>query len=161
MSRSCECPDPAMEICIDSAESGDIPRLATAFRTWPKPAILFDHYCTEHGAGRIDLLVARDAREIIGYCLVEWESGYPFFRATGIPEIADLSVLPVHRSRGAGRLLLVEAERRIAERSPIAGLRVGLYADYGTAQQMYARHGYVPDGRGVTVDGHPVPPGRR
>lgn len=24
---------------------------------------------------------------------------------------------------------------------------------------MYARHGYVPDGRGVILDGKPVPPG--
>ena len=34
---------------------------------------------------------------------------------------------------------------------------LGLYADYGTAQRMYVRRGYVPDGAGVVLDGVPVP----
>lgn len=28
--------------------------------------------------------------------------------------------------------------------------------DYGAAQRLYAFRGYVPDGRGLTRDGHPV-----
>jgi hypothetical protein len=31
--------------------------------------------------------------------------------------------------------------------------RVGLYAEYGRAQQLYAWCGYVPDGAGVAVGG--------
>ncbi len=105
------------------------------------------------------MLVARDDGASLGYCLIDWESTYPLFRDAGVPEIVDLNVLPAHRGRGAGRLLLNEAERRIATRSAIAGLRVGLYADYGIAQQMYVRHGFLPDGRGITVNGESVPPG--
>jgi hypothetical protein len=37
----------------------------------------------------------------------------------------------------------------VAERSDVVGLGVGLYPDYGTAQRMYVRRGYLPDGRGV------------
>ena len=53
-----------------------------------------------------------------------------------------------------------EAERRIAVRSPAVGIGVGLYTDYGTAQRMYARRGYIPDGRGVCYDTQPVRPGQ-
>ncbi|GGO01215.1 hypothetical protein GCM10010969_23270 [Saccharibacillus kuerlensis] len=35
------------------------------------------------------------------------------------------------------------------ERSSVVGIGVGLFADYGAAQVLYARRGYIPDGKGV------------
>ncbi len=60
---------------------------------------------------------------------------------------------------GAGSALLDAAEATIATRSPIAGIGVGLYAAYGAAQRLYARRGYVPDGRGIMSGGVAVPAG--
>ena len=48
------------------------------------------------------------------------------------------------------------AETRISKCSDYAGIGVGLYADYGAAQQMYVSRGYVPDGLGVTYEWKPV-----
>jgi GNAT superfamily N-acetyltransferase len=62
----------------------------------------------------------------------------------------DFNVLPHHRRRGIGSRLMDAAERRIAERAPIAGIGVGMDRDYGAAQQLYVKRGYVPDGRGLT-----------
>jgi hypothetical protein len=45
-----------------------------------------------------------------------------------------------------------EAERIAGERSPEVGIGVGMTADYGSAQRMYAKRGYIPDGRGLTSD---------
>jgi hypothetical protein len=39
------------------------------------------------------------------------------------------------------------------------GLGVGLYTDYGAAQRLYVRRGYVPDGRGLSSNNRPVKPG--
>jgi hypothetical protein len=39
------------------------------------------------------------------------------------------------------------------------GLGVGLYSDYGAAQRIYVRRGYLPDGRGMMYDNLPVEPG--
>jgi hypothetical protein len=39
------------------------------------------------------------------------------------------------------------------------GIGVGLYVDYGPAQQLYVKLGYVPDGSGVTHGNKTVPPG--
>lgn len=151
--------DGAAPVAVARAEKADFTALADAFATWPKPAALFEAYRVAQSAGRIEVLAARVDDGVAGYCLVEWESSYPFFRAERIPEVADLNVLPARRGRGAGGLLLARAEELISTRSATAGLRVGLYADYGVAQRMYVRHGYLPDGRGVTVDGRIVAPG--
>lgn len=47
-----------------------------------------------------------------------------------------------------------EAEKRIATRSPLAGIGVCLDPDFGPAQVLYAKRGYVPDGRGVYYHDH-------
>ncbi len=69
------------------------------------------------------------------------------------------TVLPSSRGRGVGSALLAAAEHSAAQRSDTVGLGVGLYADYGQAQRLYVRRGYVPDGRGIVRGGRPVPPG--
>jgi hypothetical protein len=42
-----------------------------------------------------------------------------------------------------------KAEATVAERFLVVGIGVGLFADYGSAQRMYAKRGYIPDGRGL------------
>ncbi len=51
------------------------------------------------------------------------------------------------------------ATRPATSRSAVAGIGVGLYAAYGAAQRLYARRGYVPDGRGVVYRNVAVEPG--
>ena len=50
-----------------------------------------------------------------------------------------LADLPAHPSRG-----------------PVAGIGVGMTADYGAAQRLYIKRGYVPDGRGLVAGEHHV-----
>jgi len=40
-------------------------------------------------------------------------------------------------------------EQLIATRAVKAGITVGLFDDYGPAQRLYAKRGYLPDGRGA------------
>ena len=48
-----------------------------------------------------------------------------------------------------------------AKRASNVGIGVGMGADYGAAQRLYVRLGYVPDGRGVTYAALPVKRGDR
>ena len=89
-----------------------------------------------------------------GYVTVVWKPDYPPFRTAGVPEIQDLNVVSDFRRRGIATSLLDEAEARIAQRSPVAGIGVGLHPGYNAAQRLYVLHGYVPDGRGVAHAGH-------
>ena len=96
------------------------------------------------------VLIAEKDGDFAGYLTIVWTSPYPPFRERSIPEITDLNVLIKFRERGVATRLLDEAELMIGERSDIAGIRVGLTADYGAAQRLYVQRGYVPDGFGLS-----------
>ena len=51
------------------------------------------------------------------------------------------------------------AEKKALETHDTVGLGVGLYADYGQALKLYIKHGYQPNGHGVTYHYKPVAPG--
>jgi GNAT superfamily N-acetyltransferase len=138
----------------------DDPEVVSAAFTaigWDKPVSQYEKYLAEQRAGLRDVLVATVDEEYAGYVTVRWESPYEPFN--GIPEIQDFNVLPKFRRRGIGTALMDAAEALVAERSDVVAIGVGLYADYGTAQRMYVRRGYIPDGRGLIYDGKQVPPG--
>ena len=138
--------------------AGDIPTIAAAFAAlgWNKPPAQYEGYLAEQRRGEREVLVARQRDLFVGYVTVVWDSSYTPFRDEGIPEIVDFNVLPHFRRQGIGSLLLDEAERRIVARSQVAGIGVGLDADYGSAQRLYVKRGYVPDGRGIVAHGHRV-----
>ncbi len=69
-------------------------------------------------------------------------------------------MLPQFRRQGIGSRLMDECEQTVARRCEVVGIGVGLYADYGAAQRMYARRGYRLDGRGLMSHDQPVPPGQ-
>jgi ribosomal protein S18 acetylase RimI-like enzyme len=131
----------------------DIAEIVAAFAGFGwggKDRAQYEGYLREQEHGVRDVLVARSGKAFAGYVTVKWRPEYPPFRAAGVPEIQDLNVLPSYRRRRIGTRLMDEAERLIATGSPVAGIGVGLHADYGAAQRLYALRGYVPDARGVT-----------
>ena len=65
------------------------------------------------------------------------------------PEIVDFGVLEKYRRRGIGNKLMDIAEKIAFEYSNIVYLGVGLHHGYGSAQRMYVKRGYIPDGTGV------------
>ena len=140
----------------------DVAPLVVAFAElgWPgKDAALFEGYLTAQARDEIRCLVAVSGDHVAGYVCVEWRSSYAPFAVAGIPEIVDLNVLPRFRRQGLGTALMDAAEADVGSRSAVAGLGVGLYADYGDAWRVYIARGYVPDGRGVMYEGRAVVPG--
>jgi GNAT superfamily N-acetyltransferase len=138
----------------------DDPEVISAALTalgWDKPVSQYEKYVAQQRAGERSVLVATIHDEYAGYVTVRWESPYEPFN--GIPEIQDFNVLPKFRRRGIGTALMDAAEAMVAERSDVVAIGVGLYTDYGTAQRMYVRRGYVPDGAGLLYNLKPVPPG--
>lgn len=145
-------------LTIRLLETGDAHGIAAAFTAvgWNKPASQYERYLAEQERGERVILVAFVDGAFVGYLTVVWASGYAPFREAGIPEIVDFNVLPQYRRRGVGSQLMDAAERRIGERSAEAGIGVGLDLDYGAAQRLYVKRGYVPDGRGISWDNRPV-----
>lgn len=149
-------------LTIRLLERHDVEPIAAAFAAigWDKPASQYEQYLAEQQAHERVVLVALIDDDFAGYVTIVWHSHYPPFAAANIPEVVDFNVLPHYRRRGIGSRLMDEAERRIGMRSPVAGIGVGLYPDYGAAQRMYVLRGYIPDGRGVAYDGQQVRPGQ-
>jgi GNAT superfamily N-acetyltransferase len=143
---------------IRALQPRDPPVIAAAFAElgWPKPVEQYERYLEEQTAGTRDILVAWVDSQYAGYVTIRWESPYQPFN--GIPEIQDFNVLPNLRRQGIGTALMDAAEALVATRSPTVGIGVGLYPDYGNAQRLYVRRGYLPDGRGLIYDGRQVAP---
>lgn len=143
---------------IRRLENRDVPEIVEAFRRlgWNKPSEQYERYLKEQELQFRDVYVAFVEGTYTGYLTICWRSSYEPFRADGIPEIVDFNVLPAFRRRAIGSRLMDHAENEIAKRSPVAGIGVGMTADYGAAQKLYVLRGYIPDGRGLQYKGQPV-----
>lgn len=137
---------------IDEHDSAVISQ-AFADQGWHKPVSQYQRYVRESRDGTRAVLIAERDGQFAGYLTIEWTSHYPPFQAEQIPEIVDFNVLQRFQRQGIGSALLDRAEQLIATRSAIAGIGVGLFADYGAAQRLYVKRGYVPDGRGIAQNG--------
>lgn len=143
---------------IRSLESKDVPVITNAFEMlgWNKLASQYERYLAEQGAKVRNVYVAWVNGEFAGYVTICWKSTYKPFRERNIPEIVDLNVLPKFRRLWIGSQLMDQAEQAIANVSSVAGIGVGMTADYGAAQHMYVVRGYVPNGLGLHARDHHV-----
>jgi len=118
-----------------------------------KEAGYFERCIEEQEAGRRELLIVGDRGGDIGYGMLNREPQYALYKRLGMPEIQDLNVIPEARRQGTGTALiqaLEEVARGLGYKQ--VGISVGLHADYGAAQRLYVKLGYIPDGLGVTYD---------
>lgn len=150
-------------LAIRWLEASDIIPIAQAFRAigWNKPEAQYERYLSEQIQERRVVFVATLSEHFTGYLTINWQPDYPPFRALGIPEIQDFNVLPTFRRRGIGTALMDAAEKAVALRSAVVGIGVGLTADYGAAQRLYVRRGYIPDGKGIIYGPHFVQHGEQ
>jgi GNAT superfamily N-acetyltransferase len=150
-----------MGIELRSFVPNDIELIVSSFvaADWPKPRSTFAQYLEEQNAGHRKVWLAYYDEKFAGYVTITWQSRYKPFRQNDIPEIMDLNVLPDFRYKGIGTALLQADETEAYARHAVVGLGVGLYPDYGDAQRLYVKRGYVPDGLGVTYNYERVQPG--
>jgi GNAT superfamily N-acetyltransferase len=94
-------------------------------------------------------VLAYAGAEPVGTVTIRWNPHYPPFREASVPFIQNIEIRYDLRGQGYGSRVLAAVEGLISERSPKAGICVALHDDYGPAQRLYARRGYIPDGRGA------------
>ena len=119
---------------------------------WNKPVEQYEAYLELQESGSRDIIIAEYEGEFAGYLTIQWQSGHPTFADKSIPEVVDFNVLRKFQRQGLGTILMDEAERRIKMVSHSAGIGVGVTEDYGAAQILYAKRGYIPDGTGLTAN---------
>lgn len=139
-------------VVITKLELEGIQTISAAFEKigWSKPLSLFKEYYDEQETNHRNVWVAWKNGTFAGYVTLKWDSDYPNFAEQNIPEIKDLNVLPEFRRHGIGSSLLNLAEAEAQKKRSYVGLGVGLFSDYGNAQRLYVKRGYIPDGHGIT-----------
>ena len=113
---------------------------------WNSTEDKFHRRREDQQAGRCITLTAEYRGCPAGYLSVYWDSPWGPFGNAGYPEIVDLAVLEKYRNRGVGNRLMDEAEALAAQKGNFVYLGVGLHSGYGSAQRMYIKRGYLPDG---------------
>ena len=138
-------------IAVRKALIADIPALE-AIKPVHEPGY-FERCFAEQDEGKREILIAAlDGRDV-GYGFLNWRPQYALYKKLGIPEIQDLNVLPEARCNGVASAIINACEDRAREQGDeMIGISVGLHKDYGPAQRLYVKRGYVPDGYGVTYD---------
>ncbi len=109
-----------------------------------------------HDDGSSDSFFADVDGAFAGFVTLRWESHNEQFRKNGTPFIHHLQVFPQFQGLGLASMLMDSAETLIATRSQFAGICVGIFDAYGPAQRLYAKRGYIPDGRGVCHNHRPI-----
>ncbi len=147
-------------LCVRSMIEKDIDDFYNAFvmQGWGKFVYRsrLEGYFKQQSEEKRMVFVAEKNGEVCGYVtlLLKVKKG-PFFHKD-VPEIADFNVLIKYRNQGIGNKLLDIAESVCKEKSDYVSLAVGLYEDYGPAQRLYVKRGYIPDGSGLWYNGRPL-----
>jgi ribosomal protein S18 acetylase RimI-like enzyme len=147
------------KIKLFSLQEEDLDEIVAAFKEigWNKPRNIYETYLLEQSKGTRSILIVKQDGKFCGYVTIKWESSYPAFRRQGIPEISDLNVLPIYRKQGLGSQLIAACEKIVKEHGYVhVGLGVGMTQDYGNAQRLYVKLGYIPDGQGLYYKYNPV-----
>ena len=116
---------------------------------WDSTADKFEMRLKDAAEGKSISLVAEYNGVPAGYINVYPNSEWGAFANKGYPEIVDFGVLEKFRKMGIGSILMDAAEKIASEYSDTVYLGVGLHSGYGSAQRMYVKRGYIPDGSGV------------
>ncbi len=125
---------------------------------WHQSIEKYENRLKDRDAGKCVSLVAEYRGDVAGYINVYPNATGGAFRNKGLPEIVDFGVLVKYRRRGIGAKLMDTAETVAARYADTVYLGVGVHSGYGSAQRMYVKRGYIPDGSGVWYGDHVCEP---
>ena len=108
--------------------------------------------------GKCVALVAEYKGKVAGYFNIYPDTKSGKFAGKGYPELIDLGVFKKYRRHGIGNALMQVAEDISRRYSDTVCIGVGLHKDYGAAQRMYVKRGFVPDGTGLWWQGKNLAP---
>lgn len=139
------------QLTIRNMEPGDAQEITDAEieQGWDASIEKYQKRLEDQRVGKAVSLVAEYDGRPVGYINVYPDSASGAFAGKGYPEIVDFGVLEKYRRLGIGNVLMDVAEEIAATYADVVCIGVGLHSGYGSAQRMYVKRGYIPDGSGV------------
>ena len=140
-----------IHISIRPMRESDIDKILNNFaeQNWYKPRDVLEKYFIRQNNKELYVFIADCNNDVAGYTVLYLSAENGAFKGKNIPEISDFIVFAKYQRRGIGNKILDEAEKKAAELSDRVCLGVGLHYGYGSAQRIYAKRGFIPDGSGV------------
>lgn len=120
---------------------------------WHPDIETYNNYYKEQEEGQRKVFIAEYEGNVVGLCTLVLNPTEGPWAGMGYPEIVDLGVFFHIHNKGIGTKLLDVAEQEAARLADTVYLAVGVHSGYGTAQRMYVKRGYLPDGSGVWYQG--------
>lgn len=147
-------------IRIRDFEETDIPMIAEEelAQGWSSTVEKHEDRLKDRREGKCISLAAEYQGKPAGYISIYPNSIWGPFGNRGYAELIDFAVLEKYRRLGIGEKLMDAAEEIAAKYADTVYLAVGLHSGYGSAQRMYVKRGYVPDGSGVWYGSKALPP---
>ena len=138
----------------------DIQALSEGFAAqgWQPRQEVWRRYLEEEAAGKRATFVAEIDGRAVGYVNLVYAPEHGPFVGSGLPEISDFNDIAPYRRQGVGKALMDAAEEAAARDYEAVTIGVGLHSGYGSAQRMYVKRGYIPDGAGVWYRGEALAP---
>jgi GNAT superfamily N-acetyltransferase len=146
------------QLQIRAMESHDVTTIFETFKAHRinKPVEYLQQCWEENVSGVRVTLLAFYENKFAGSLNLLATSHYPSFVQLGIPEINDFNVIPTLRQHKIGTALMDAIEIVAFEKYEAVGIGVGMTPSYGPAQRLYAKRGYIPDGKGLIDVDKPV-----
>ncbi|HEY2810975.1 MAG TPA: GNAT family N-acetyltransferase [Rhabdochlamydiaceae bacterium] len=145
---------------IRSMKDNDIAKIVSHYSfPWSTPEKtqqMWETYYHEQQKGIRTVAVIEKDHEILGYGSLLRKSQCCYLATANIPEINAIWIDEDYRKQGLGTALIKWIENLAIQGGySRIGIGVGLYRDYGPAQQLYFQLGYIPEGSGITYKGQP------
>lgn len=115
---------------------------------WGAREEVLKKYFREQESNQRYVLVSEYQNKVAGYLTIVTHASEGPFKEK-YPEIVDFNVFESYQQKGIGSYLLTKAEELIKEFLEVITLGVGLHQGYGSAQRLYIKNGFIPDGSGV------------
>ena len=116
---------------------------------WHSDGKVYKRYLREQESKSRYVFIAEYDGRIAGYATLRSQATSGPFADKGIPELVDFNVFTGYRRKGIGSKILDCAEKMASAWSETISFGVGLHSGYGSAQRLYVKRGYIPDGSGV------------
>lgn len=147
-------------LIIRDLTTDDIPEIVAGERAqgWNATPDKYEMRLRDQAAGKCVALVAEVDGHAVGYINVYPNAQEGPLGGRGYAEIVDFGVLERCRRCGVGTRLMDCAEEIAFTYADTIYLGVGLHSGYGSAQRMYVKRGYIPDGTGVWWQDKPCEP---
>ncbi|MBQ7306084.1 MAG: GNAT family N-acetyltransferase [Clostridia bacterium] len=139
------------ELVIRNMEEADAPILVNEYNAqgWHDDVDGYMVRLKDQAEGKCIALTAEYQGQPAGNVYLYLDANEGPFKGKGWPIIVDFNVLMKYQRKGIGNRIMDVAEQIAAKYADTVCLGVGLSREYGTAQRMYAKRGYIPDGSGV------------